>query len=292
MLSFISFWICSIPKLTHLINHFIILIPHILIDLQVQGSIFLTRKTITRLLTFIPFSSTVGLCFAFATGLHGKVLAAGGLQGGFCDKRSGLPRARHGCFCATLQCPHNDTAISKAGGTSVKMCLRTGKTPESRGVKEKRARKSPANHQGQWRRGDRRCSRHLSRYPHYSLWRALRRSRWIWPEGTAAHGEPTLEHLLGHSQPLSSRIQLKTRKEQMTLNLIALPWVHWDALMSRVPWITLSVASAHLIFTFAIQSASHIEIMCFCPVTRMIKHSWIYFAIHIYEMVFGRQLAC
>ena len=40
-------------------------------------------------------------------------------------------------------------------------------------------------------------------------------------------------------------------------------FIHLDALIiSRVPLIALSVASAHFVFSYAIQRASHIETIC------------------------------
>lgn len=106
-------------------------------------------------------------------------------------------------------------------------------------------------------------------------------SRWTCPEGTVAHGQPTLEYLLKHSKTLSPRSQLKSGKHKWH-NLLALPWVHWNALIiSRVLYVTLPMASAHFIFRFAIQQAPDTEKKRahFCPGIRMLKNSRIYFAI-------------
>ena len=98
--------------------------------------------------------------------------------------------------------PLQDTAqpSSQVGGTFVK-------TPDKQRNEGEKSEEQQYEHKSQKRRCRRRCSRHQSRdspairgedhiwsrYPHRSLGRSPHQSSWVFPEGIAAHEEPTQE---------------------------------------------------------------------------------------------------
>ena len=69
-------------------------------------------------------------------------MVARGLQGGLCEERLGLPRARHSQFQLVPTDPLQGTAepLGQDGGTSVIMYLRKGKKTSQRERERRRRR--------------------------------------------------------------------------------------------------------------------------------------------------------
>lgn len=110
--------------------------------------------------------------------------------------------------------------LSQNGGTSGEVCLRKAESTTERGGGKKKPEKKQREDQS-WRRRRRQCCRcwnrdspadsaenrgagisllpmqrpYQSRHPRCSQWMILHWSRWIFPEGTTAYGEPVLEQI-------------------------------------------------------------------------------------------------